>query len=159
MLFNPGAKSLAALPEALAKAKTLLVRPTGLLRHLRIAGTQHPLLQCCVKPACSQVQMTLSSYDIFSKWSGRQDCFAISALPGRNIRCCNATLNQLVRRFKYSVVVRHFFQNVRADRFAISALRGTQHPLLQCCLTSFSQAQLLCRRNDILLKMVVPTDL
>ena len=32
-----------------------MVGPTGLLRHLRIAGTQHPLLQYFVKPACSQV--------------------------------------------------------------------------------------------------------
>jgi hypothetical protein len=95
--------------KALAHAKGFFwVGPTGLLRHLRIAETQHPLLQCYVKPACSQVQMLCRHATFLKKWSGRQDCFAISALPRRNIRCCNATLNLLVRRFKCSVVMRHF---------------------------------------------------
>ena len=73
MLFNPGANLWLPKPEALTKRKTLLVGPTGLLRHSRIVGTQHPLLQCCVKPACSQVQMLCRHTTFYSKWSGRQD--------------------------------------------------------------------------------------
>ncbi|MDP4693282.1 MAG: hypothetical protein NWS00_01945 [Opitutales bacterium] len=36
-----------------------MVGPTGLLRHLRIAETQHSLLQYFVKPACSQLQISV----------------------------------------------------------------------------------------------------
>jgi hypothetical protein len=65
----------------------------------------------------------------FFKWSGRQDCFALYAFLIRNIRCWNASLNLLVRRFKPLAASTHkkrqqvdvFKWSGRQDCFALYA--------------------------------------
>jgi hypothetical protein len=56
--FKP-LSAIAHKKAPLSRSFILMVGPTGLLRHLRIPETQHPLLEYCVKPACSQLQTSV----------------------------------------------------------------------------------------------------